>query len=102
MIQIVSLRLGRSYGKSSWPSDGTEDWAGDYIYCNGWDLASSADPERRINYPVCPHQIFAAVPSLLNSDLVVATRTVVSEYDVRMYGSQGGSENSYFLVRSVL
>ncbi len=42
----------RTYGKFSWPSNGTEEWAGDYIYCNGWDLAGSADPERCRNYPV--------------------------------------------------
>ena len=52
LLSPFNLFRGRSYGKYSWPSNGTECWAGDYIYCNGWDLANSADPERRANYPV--------------------------------------------------
>mmetsp|Transcript_61587 Transcript_61587/g.145182 ORF Transcript_61587/g.145182 Transcript_61587/m.145182 type:complete len:127 (-) Transcript_61587:27-407(-) len=37
-------------GHRSWSADGSEDWAGQYIYCNGWDLANSIDPH--FYYPV--------------------------------------------------
>eukprot|EP00961_Rhodomonas_salina_P108666 1462700-Rhodomonas_salina.1 len=53
LVFFLVCPSGRLAGHRSWSADGSEDWAGQYIYCNGWDLANSIDPH--FYYPVMLH-----------------------------------------------
>ena len=55
LVRTVSFT--RSVGHKNWACTGAESWTTNYIYCNNWSLANSADPH--FYYPVTPPRTHA-------------------------------------------